>query len=77
MSKFLDLIKKQRSKKKKEKFQGTFLEYLEMIKDNPDKIKLAHKRLYETICNHGVETVDVDSDSYRDICNGDKMRAYD
>ena len=60
MSKFLDLIQKQRNKKKKEKFKGTFIEYLEMIKDNPDKIKLAHKRLYETICSHGVETVDVD-----------------
>ena len=77
MSKFLDLIQKQRTKKKKEKFKGTFIEYLEMIKDNPDKIKLAHKRLYETICDHGVETVDVDSDSYRDIFNGDKIRTYD
>ena len=77
MSKFLDLIQKQRNKKKKEKFKGTFIEYLEMIKDNPDKIKLAHKRLYETICDHGVETVDVDSDVYRDIFNGDKIRTYD
>ena len=77
MSKFLDLIKKQRSKKKRVKFEGTFIEYLEMIKDNPDKIKLAHKRLYEIICDHGVETIDVDSDKYRDIFNGDKIRTYD
>jgi len=77
MSKFLDLIQKQRSKKKKEKFEGTFIEYLEMIKENPEKIKLAHKRLYESICNFGVDTVDVDSDSYRDIFNGDKIRTYD
>jgi serine protein kinase len=77
MSKFLDLIQKQRTKKKKEKFEGTFIEYLEMIKENPDKIKLAHKRLYESICNFGVDTVDVDSDSYRDIFNGDKIRTYD
>ena len=40
MSKFLDLIQKQRSKKKKEKFKGTFIEYLELVKDNPEKIKL-------------------------------------
>ena len=76
-NKFLDLIKKQRSKKKRAKFEGTFIEYLEMIKDNPDKIKLAHKRLYEIICDHGVETIDVDSDKYRDIFNGDKIRTYD
>ena len=77
MSNFLDLIKKQRNRKKKEKFEGTFIEYLEMIKENPSKIKLAHKRLYESICNFGVETVDVDSDRYRDIFNGDKIRTYD
>jgi len=75
--KFLDLIQKQRNKKKKEKFEGTFIEYLEMIKENPENIKLAHKRLYESICNFGVDTVDVDSDSYRDIFNGDKIRTYD
>ena len=74
---FLDLIQKQRSKKKKEKFEGTFIEYLDLIKENPDKIKLAHKRLYEIICDYGVETVDVDSDAYRDIFNGDKIRTYD
>ena len=77
MSKFLDLIKKQRNKKKKIKFEGTFIEYLEMIKENPEKIKLAHKRLYESICHFGVETIDVDSDNYRDIYNGDKIRTYD
>jgi len=77
MSKFLDLIQKQRNKKKKAKFKGTFIEYLEMIKDDPDTIKLAHKRLYEVICDHGLSTIDVDSDGYRDIFNGDKIRTYD
>jgi serine protein kinase len=77
MSNFLDLIEKQRSEKKKEKFEGTFIEYLEMIRENPDRIKLAHRRLYEAICNFGIDTVDVDSDSYRDIFNGDKIRTYD
>ena len=74
---FLKLIQNQRNKKKKEKFEGTFIEYLELIRDNPDKIKLAHKRLYETICSHGIDTVDVDSDMYRDIFNGEKIRTYD
>jgi len=77
MSKFLDLIQKQRTEKKQEKFEGTFIDYLEMIKENPEKIKLAHKRLYESICNFGVDTIDVDSEGYRDIYNGDKIRTYD
>ena len=29
--KFLDVIQKQRSKRKKTKFQGTFLEYLQKV----------------------------------------------
>ena len=74
---FLDLIEKQRSKKKREKFQGTFLEYLNLIQDDPSSVKLAHKRLYDTLLRDGVKTIDVDSDSYRDIFNGDKIRVYD
>ena len=74
---FLKLIHDQRNRKKKKKFEGTFLEYLEMIRKNPEKIKLAHRRLYDIICDHGMQTVDVDSESYRDIFNGDKIRTYD
>ena len=48
MSKFLDLINKQRSEKKEEKFEGTFLDYLELLQENPDIAKPAHKRLYNS-----------------------------
>ena len=51
MSKFLDLINKQRSEKKEEKFEGTFLEYLEKLQENSDIAKPAHKRLYDAIKN--------------------------
>ena len=45
---FLDIIQEQRvESKKRTKFRGTFLEYLELIKKNPDIAKLAHKRLCE------------------------------
>ncbi len=74
---FLDIIQKQRSKKKDEKFSGSFLQYLEFVQKNPDKVKLAHRRLYESIRDHGVETVDIDSEKYRPIFNGDKLRFYD
>jgi len=73
---FLKLIKKQRNAKKKERFEGTFLEYLELVRNNPGSIKLAHRRLYETIKDRGLETLDVDSENYRDIFNGDKIRTY-
>ena len=73
---FLNLIQKQRDSKKTKRFEGTFLEYLELVKDKPESIKLAHKRLYETIKDRGLETLDVDSENYRDIFNGDKIRTY-
>ena len=74
---FLNLIESQRAEKKEEKFSGTFLQYLEEIQNNPEKIRLAHKRLYETIKDFGMKTVDVDNDEYRDIFNGEKIRVYD
>ena len=74
---FLDIIKKQRASKKKTKFAGTLLDYLELVKENPDIIKLAHKRLYESIYKQGGKTLDVDSEGYRPIFNGDKLRVYD
>ena len=58
MSKFLDLINKQRSEKKEEKFEGTFLEYLEKLQEDSDIAKPAHKRLYDAIKQHGVNKMD-------------------
>jgi serine protein kinase len=74
---FLDIITKQRSEKKREKFEGTFLDYLNLLQEDNSIVKLSHKRLYETILGSGVKTLDVDNDEYRDIFNGDKIRVYD
>jgi serine protein kinase len=40
---FLDIIKSQRQEKKEEKFNGTFIDYLNLVSENPNVIKLAHK----------------------------------
>jgi serine protein kinase len=50
---------------------------LKVLQDNPENVQLAHKRLYETIRDFGMDTVDVDCENYRDIFNGDKIRTYD
>ena len=76
-NKFLDLIKSQRVKKKKKKFQGTLLEYLEVVKKDPDVTKLAHKRLYDAIVEYGVTNMP-DSDPRKNkIFNGDNVKVYD
>mgnify|MGYP005653982261 FL=1 len=77
MSKFLDLINKQRSEKKEEKFEGTFLEYLEKLQDNSDIAKPAHKRLYDAIKNKGVNKMDNEDPRKKKIFNDDNIKIYD
>ena len=75
-SNFLKMIEKQRSEKKEKKFSGTFLKYLELVQETPGAVKLAHRRLYESVLNQGQQTLDVDSENYRDVFNGEKIRTY-
>jgi len=77
MSKFLDLINKQRSEKKEEKFEGTFLEYLEKLQQDPDIAKPAHKRLYDAIKTKGVNKMDNDDPRKKKIFNDDNIKIYD
>ena len=76
-NKFLEVIEKQRSKKKRKKFEGSFLEYLELIKKDPSVTKLAHKRLYDVILDKGHQTIE-DSDPRKSkIFNDDNIKLYD
>lgn len=54
---FKDIIENDRESRKKEEFEGTFLEYLQLVKNNPDIVKLAHKRMYDIIINKGYEVL--------------------
>ena len=73
---FVKLIQNQRKQKKQEKFSGTFLEYLELVKENPDVAKLAHKRLCDAIEDHGVSTLTDSDPRCRKLFDGDKLRTY-
>ena len=59
---FLKLIQEQRKKSKKEKFNGTFIEFLERVKEDPSIADSSHKKLYDVISSKGVSTMP-DSDS--------------
>ncbi|GIM29421.1 serine protein kinase [Clostridium polyendosporum] len=54
---FKQFIESDRERHNKEKFEGTFIEYLEIIKNNPDIAKLSHKRIYEMIVSKGSESL--------------------
>lgn len=52
---FKQLIENDREQQKKHRFEGTFFDYLEVLKENPDIAKLAHKRIYDIISECGLE----------------------
>ena len=75
--KFLKLIEGQRKTRGSKKFAGVFLDYLELVSQNPDIAKLSHKRLYDVIVSHGVDEID-DSDPRKyKIFEGDPVKVYD
>ena len=54
---FKEFIESDRESRNKQKFQGTFLDYLEILKANPELSQLAHKRVYNVIMDKGVEVL--------------------
>ncbi len=54
---FKELIRSDREKHNLKKFQGNFLDYLEIVKDNPNIAKLSHKRIYDLVMEKGLEVL--------------------
>lgn len=74
---FLELIKKDRGERKNEYFEGTFLDYIEILSESPDLCKLAHQRMYEIILNEGVEVVNTEEESkIRRIYGNEVIKRY-
>jgi len=76
MSKYLEIIEKQRKDKKSDKFEGTFLDYLKELESDPSIAQHAHKRLYNAICEKGINTISADDDRKHKIFNGDNIKIY-
>ena len=75
---FENMIQNDRENKVKSKFEGTFLEYLDIIKTNPDNAKLSHKRMYDTIIKGGFEVLKPEENPrIRKIYGNDIIKRYD
>tara|TARA_B100000161_G_scaffold264036_1_gene236482 strand:+ start:72 stop:1997 length:1926 start_codon:yes stop_codon:yes gene_type:complete len=74
---YLDIIQTQRKEKKKEKFSGTFLEYLSMVEENPSLADHAHKRLYDAIADHGITAMEDSDPRKHKLFDGDNIKTYD
>lgn len=74
---FEEFIKSDRESRNKEKFQGTFIDYLEIVKENPDLAKLSHKRIYDMVMSKGVEVLKGDENPrVKKIHGNESIRKY-
>jgi len=74
---FLKLIEERRSIKKEKKFSGTFLDYLNVVKNDPAVCDLAHKRLIKSIEAVGISELDPETGRQRKIFDNDNIKVYD
>ncbi|MGL5764938.1 MAG: serine protein kinase, partial [Sarcina sp.] len=55
----------------------TFLEYLELVKDNPDITKLSHKRIYDLVMEQGFEILKPEENpKIKKIYGNEKIKKY-
>jgi serine protein kinase len=62
-SDFKAIIDKDRETRTKFKWTGNLLQYLDLVKQTPEIVKLAHARIYEMIRRAGIEEINVDEDA--------------
>jgi len=73
----LKAIKDQRSSGSREKFEGTLLDYLELVQEDPSIVKTAHQRLYGALSKHGIEKMPESDPRRSKIFNNDSIKVYD
>lgn len=74
---FEGLIKRDRRERKYEYFEGTLLDYLKIVEQDPKVAMLSHQRMYELITRPGVEVVKTEENPrLRRIYGNDVLRIY-
>ena len=74
---FQTIFDKDRATRNKEEFEGTLVEYLEILKEKPDLAKLSHKRMYKAIMEKGYEVIKPEDDArVRKIHGNQIIRRY-
>jgi serine protein kinase len=74
---FRAMIQKDRDESVKKQFEGTFLDYLKLVKSIPEVAVLSHQRLYELIISQGLEAVKTDENPrLRRIYGNDIIKKY-
>jgi serine protein kinase len=76
-SNFERLIKEDRAARESKVWRGSFLEYLEIVKQDPTLPKLAHSRIYDRIMRDGTSDILQSDDSrIKRLYNEEPIRVY-
>lgn len=76
-SNLLKAIQEQRAESdKKKKFQGTLVDYMKMVEEDPSIVKTSHKRLYDAITEHGVEQMPDSNPRKARIFDNEQVKVY-
>src|SRR3954452_13091297 len=74
---FEKLIKDDRAAHEQKLWRGTFLEYLEFVREDPALPKLAHSRVYDVIMKHGTgEILDTDDPRVKRLYKDESVKTY-
>lgn len=74
---FKKLIQEDRETRKKSMWQGTALEYLELVRENPELAQLSHRRLFSMIMSDGVTEVNLEENpKLKRIFKGEQVKVY-
>lgn len=73
-----DLIGRDHANRQKQHWRGTFLDYLEMLRDNPGIYKLAHAHLYDIMMQAGISKADeAETARQMKIWGGEPPKTYE
>jgi serine protein kinase len=74
---FKKLIKEDRDTRKSRSWNGTCLEYLELVRKSPEIAKLAHQRMYEMVMVPGITDIDLEENpKLKRLYKGEQLRTF-
>jgi serine protein kinase len=74
---FEQLIKEDRAARESKRWRGTLLEYLELVRQDPSVVKLAHGRIYDMIMRQGVvEMLESDDPRVKRLYKDESLKVY-
>jgi len=75
---FEKLIREDRANRAAREWRGTFLDYLERVKDTPEISRLAHSRMYDMIVRNGVRDITANDDPrVKRLFKDEPVKVYD